>query len=83
MILQKLVGNIYSIFIEVSLWVIPVACAVACAIVAVNMAFENILFVILGVILGLIVGIILEVFLLGPIVILLNIRSSLRNIENK
>lgn len=74
MILQKLVGNIYSVFIEVLLWVIPIACAIAPRIF-----FEGFYWVIIG----LIAGIILDVILFGPVIILLNIRSSLKNIENK
>jgi len=74
MILQKLVGNIYSVFIEVLLWVIPIACAIASAFFLKGFYW---------VILGLIAGIILDVFLLGPVIIFLNIRLSLKNIENK
>jgi hypothetical protein len=78
MILQKLVGNIYSVFIEVLLWVTPIACAIVPCIL-----LEDFRLVILGFIAGIIAGIILDVILYGPFIILLNIRSSLKNIENK
>jgi len=74
MILQKLVGNIYSVFIEVLLWVIPIACAIIAGIFLDGFYW---------VILAFIAGIIADVFLLAPVVVLLNIRSSLKNIENK
>jgi len=74
MILQKLVGNIYSVFIEVLLWVIPIASAIIAGIYLDGFYW---------VILAFIAGIITDVVLLAPIVVLLNIRSSLKNIENK
>ena len=78
MVLQKLVGNIFSIFIEIVLWIIPVAGAVVPAFFLNGLGL-----VIPGMIGGFIAGIIVDVYLLGPIVVLLNIRSSLKNIENK
>jgi len=83
MILQKLIGNIYSIFIEVLLWIIPIACAVTLSILLENLLNMNGLVVILGFVAGIIAGTILDVILFGPVIILLNIRSSLKNIENK
>jgi len=80
MILQKLIGNIYSVCIEVLLWVIPIACAITLGILLNNLSNGS---AILGFIVGIIAGIILDVILLGPVIILLNIRSSLKNIENK
>ena len=74
MILQRLIGNIYSIFIEVLLWVIPIVCAVVSGVFLAGFYW---------VILGFFSGIVLDVLLLGPVIILLNIRSSLKNIENK
>jgi hypothetical protein len=74
MILQKLVGNIYSVFIEISLWVVPIACAIVPSFLLEDFYWA---------ILGFIAGIILDVILFGPVIILLNIRSSLKNIENK
>jgi len=74
MILQKLVGNIYSVFIEILLWVIPIACAIIAGIFLKGFHWG---------ILGAIAGIFLDVILYGVSVILLNIRSSLKNINNK
>jgi len=74
MILQKLIGNIYSVFIEVLLWIIPIACAVVPGFLMDGFYW---------IILGFIAGIILDVILFAPVIILLNIRSSLKNIENK
>jgi hypothetical protein len=78
MILQKLVGDIFSVFIEILLWVIPVACASVPAFF-----LEGLTLVIPAMIGGFIAGIIVDVYFLGPIVVFLNIRSSLKNIENK
>ena len=80
MILQKLVGNIYSIFVEIALWIIPIAGFVAMGILLsgyrsnfhVGFAF-----------LGILAGLILDVILFGPVIIFLNMRASLKNIENK
>jgi hypothetical protein len=80
MILQKLIGNIYSVFIEVLLWITPIACAIVPSILLSEESFWKTLG--MG-ILGLIAGIILDVILFAPVIILLNIRSSLKNIENK
>ena len=74
MFLQKWVGKIYSAFIEVILWVIPIACAVTAGILLKGFHW---------VILGFIAGIVLDVILNIPVVILLNIRSSLKNIKDK
>jgi len=79
--LQRLVGNIYSVFIEILLWLMPIAGIIA-GIIAVK---EYYLFdgnIVLGVILGIIAGLLLDVIFFGPIIILFNIRSSLKNIEN-
>lgn len=80
MILQKLVGNIYSVFMEILLWIIPIAGFVATGILLSGWrgnfhggyAF-----------LGLFGGLILDIILFGPVIILFNIRASLKNIENK
>jgi len=76
MILQKLIGNIYSVFIEVLLWIIPIACAITLSILL-NDLLNRL------VILGFIAGIILDVILYGTAIILINIRSSFKNIKNK
>ena len=76
MILQKLVGNIYSIFVEIALWLIPIA------------GFIALPFIIEGgfhfgfALLGLIAGLILDVILFGPIIIFFNMRASLGNLDN-
>jgi len=72
MILQKLVGNIYSVFIEVLLWVIPISCAITAGIYLKGFHWG---------ILGAIAGIFIDVLLYGVSIILLNIRSSLKNIN--
>jgi hypothetical protein len=83
MILQEAIGNIYSIFIEVLLWIIPIACAIVSSILLRESGEES-FGKILGMgILGLIAGIILDVILYGTAIILFNIRSSLKNIRNK
>jgi hypothetical protein len=74
MILQKFVGNIFSIFVEILLWVIPFASAIVPGIFLDGFYW---------VIIGFIVGILVDVYLLGPVVVLLNIRSALKNIENR
>jgi len=77
MILQKVVGNIYSVVVEIMLWLIPI------------IGFFSLPFATDGgfhigwAILGLLGGIILDVILFGPIIIILNMRSSLKNIESK
>ena len=81
MILQKLVGNIYSVFVEILLWIIPIAGIILGILSATSFYILPNAF--LGFILGLILGLILDVILFGPAIILLNMRSSLKNIENK
>ena len=82
--LQKLVGNIYSVFIEILLWLLPIAGFVAAGILLGDVFGDygsdfNFGYAILG----LIAGLILDVILYGPVIVLLNIRASLKNIENK
>ena len=82
--LQKLVGNIYSVFIEILLWLLPIAGFVAAGILLGDVFGDygsdfNFGYAILG----LIAGLILDVLLYGPVIVLLNIRASLKNIENK
>ncbi|MCL2440706.1 MAG: hypothetical protein FWD14_03115 [Treponema sp.] len=80
MIFQRLIGNIYSIVIEVLLWVIPGAVFIVFGM------FMNGLdnsFHFGYALLGIIAGLILDITLFGPIIILLNIRTSLKNIEKK
>jgi hypothetical protein len=80
MILQKLVGNIYSVFIEILLWLMPISGIVAGIIAATQFRLFN---AFLGFILGLIAGLLLDVICFGPVIVLMNMRSSLKNIENK
>ena len=77
MILQKVVGNIYSVVVEILLWLIPIA-----GFVAMPFSIEG-NFHFGWALLGLIMGLILDVIFFGPVVILFNMRSSLKNIENK
>lgn len=72
MILQKSIGNIYSIFIEIFLWVIPIACALTAGILLKGFHWG---------LLGAVAGIFIDVILYGTSVIILNIRSSLKNIN--
>jgi len=80
MILQKLVGNIYSVFVEILLWLMPIT-GIICGIIAATQFRMFNAFV--GFILGLIAGLLLDLICFGPVVIIMNIRSSLKNIENK
>jgi len=78
MILQRLVGNIYSVFVEILLWAIPIAGFFVSGFLFTGGDFN------FGyAILGLVIGFIWDVILFGPLIILLNIRASLKNIENK
>ena len=83
--LQKLVGNVYSVFVEILLWLIPIAGAVG-GYFGIEMLYYGRVdgsqrF--LGIILGILAGLILDVILFGPMIVILNIRASLKNIENK
>ena len=80
MILQKLVGNIYSVVVEILLWLIPIVGFVACGIL---LSGRGCNFHIGWAFLGLLGGLILDVILFGPVIIFFNMRSSLKNIENK
>jgi len=73
--LQKLIGSMYSVLMEITLWLIPIIGAIIGGAVL-EMGFG-------GVILGIIAGLLLDVVLFGPVVIMMNIRSSLKKIENK
>jgi len=82
MILQKLVGNIYSVFVEILLWLLPITGIISGIVAATqfNLFDGN---AVVGFILGLIAGLLLDVILFGPVIIFFNIRSSLKNIESK
>jgi Na+/H+-dicarboxylate symporter len=76
--LQKFVGNMYSVLMEIIMWLLPIAGFIALGNLLGYYDFH------FGyALLGLIVGLLLDVILFGPIIILMNIRSSLKNIENK
>jgi hypothetical protein len=80
--LQRMIGNIYSVFIEILLWLIPISCIVIGIIGATEFyLFNENAFV--GFILGLIAGLLIDVICFGPIIVLLNMRSSLKDIEKK
>jgi len=91
MLLQKLVGNIYSVFIEVLLWLIPIICVITGITFGIMIARDlylngNIIIVYIfiplaGLLAGLIAGFLIDVIWFGPIIVLLNMRSSLKNIE--
>ncbi|MDR3248578.1 MAG: hypothetical protein LBT39_07315 [Treponema sp.] len=79
--LQKLIGNIYSVIIEILLWIIPIAAAVGGYYYARYVMYISDAF--LWVILGVVAGLIIDLILFGPVIIMLNIRASLKNIETK
>ena len=85
--LQKLVGNIYSVVLEVFLWLIPIFGAVfgyfAVEMLVGGWRSPNGVQYFLGILVGIIAGLLLDVIALGPLVVLMNIRSSLKNIEAK
>jgi hypothetical protein len=80
--LQNLIGKIYSVFVEILLWLMPII-GIGAGIFATKelYLFDGNVFI--GFILGLIAGLLLDIIFFGPMIILLNIRSSLKNIENK
>jgi hypothetical protein len=75
--LQRLVGNVYSVFVEILLWLLPIAGAGAGYFGSEYVDISPFL----GILLGILAGLILDVILFGPIIIILNIRMSLRNID--
>jgi hypothetical protein len=80
--LQRLVGNVYSVFIEILLWLMPII-GIAAGVISTR---EFDLFdgnVVVGVILGFLAGFLLDIICFGPMIVLMNIRSSLKNIENR
>jgi len=80
--LQKLVGNIYSVFMEILLWLMPIIGIIAGVISAKEFyLFDGNSFI--GIILGLVAGLLLDIIFFGPIIVLMNMRSSLKNLENK
>jgi len=80
MILQKLVGNIYSVVVEIVMWLIPVAAFIAAGILLSGWHND---FHIGYAFLGLLAGFILDVILFGPVILFFNMRASLKNIEKK
>jgi len=79
--LQKLVGNVYSVIMEILLWLVPIAGAVS-GYYATELVFyggNRVLWILIGIVAGLL----LDVLFFGPAIILLNIRASLKNIESK
>ena len=77
--LQRLVGNVYSVFVEILLWLLPIAGAVGGYIAGEYVDLSPIL----GILLGILAGLILDVILFGPMIVILNIRASLKNVESK
>lgn len=80
MILQKAVGNIYSVFVEILMWALPIAASVVAGILLSDDCND---FHFGWALLGLLGGFILDIILFGPIIIFLNMRASLKNIENR
>jgi hypothetical protein len=79
--LQKLIGNVYSVVIEILLWLLPIVGAVAGYYCAQYVFYNG--DVLIWVILGVVAGLVADLMLFGPIIIMLNIRASLKNIEGK
>jgi len=78
--MTRFIGFLYSIIIEILLWLFPFI-----GLAAGLMIYETRLFTDFGNylwIFGIIVGLLLDVLLFGPIIVLLNIRTSLKEIEN-
>jgi len=74
---KKLIGNLYSILIEILLWLIPIGGFITFGIIFGNNFNYGYAF------LGLIVALFIDAIILGQIVIILNIRTALKNIEKK
>ena len=82
--LQKLIGIVYSVFVEILLWLLPIAGAVGGYLgIAEFYGRADSSRYLLGIMLGIAAGLILDVILFGPIVIIMNIRASFKNIESK
>jgi hypothetical protein len=77
--LQRLIGKIYPVFVEIALWIIPVTSFVGGGIFFGMKGGET--FDSGFALLGLVAGLLVDVFLLGPVVVMLNMRASLKNIE--
>jgi len=78
--LQKLVGNIYSVIVEILLWAMPIVGGIS-GYFAAEFYFREEYFLL--VVLGIISGLLVDVLCFGPVIILFNIRASLKNIESK
>ena len=79
--LQKFVGNIYSVLVEILLWIVPIVGAVAGYIASDSIFYDG--RHLLWIIIGIIAGLLTDVILFGPIIILFNIRASLKTLETK
>ena len=79
--LQKLIGNVYSVLVEILLWLLPITGAVVGHIAATSVLHDG--NCCLWALLGIIAGLLADILLFGPVIILLNIRASLKTIENK
>jgi hypothetical protein len=75
----KIIGKIYFAVVEIFLWLIPIAGGVLGNFFAEEYYMDSSTLVVLGVL----AGIIIDLLFFGPVVILLNIMSSLKNIESK
>jgi len=80
--LQKFIGNVYSVFVEILLWLMPIIGIIGGIIATTDLYLFN-GNVVVGFILGLLAGLIMDVIFFGPVIILMNIRSSLKNNTNK
>lgn len=86
MILQKLIRKILPIAIEILAWLIIIGTMIFSIIISKSLSFfyeETIFLKIVIILIGLLLGIILDILFLGPIIILMDIRKSLKNKEDK
>jgi len=84
MILQRLIGKIYFVFVEIMLWVLPVMGAITGYFaIGSYSGGESSGHYLLGIIGGVIVGLFLDAILFGPIILLFSIKASLRKMEKK
>ncbi|MDR0386787.1 MAG: hypothetical protein LBH57_02000 [Treponema sp.] len=80
MLLQKLIGNLYSLIVEILLWIVPIAAFTATGVL---LSGQGSGFHLGYAFLGLAAGLVLDVIFFGPVIILFNMRASLKNLEPK
>ena len=78
--LQRLIGNIYSVIVEILLWIVPIIGGIS-GYFAAKYYFQEEYF--LMIFLGIIAGLLSDVLCFGPVIVMLNIRASLKHVENR